>query len=39
MLYMAGKNPQAQASFMGELEKYRNKRLSEYETLAKKEEA
>jgi len=39
MLYMAGKNPQVQASFMGELEKERNKRLSEYETLAKKEEA
>jgi len=39
MLYMAGKNPQVQASFMGELEKYRNNRLSEYETLVKKEEA
>jgi len=38
MLYMAGKNPQVQASFMGELEGYRNNRLSEYETLAKKEE-
>lgn len=38
MLYMAGKNPQVQASFMGELETYRNNRLSEYETLAKKEE-
>jgi hypothetical protein len=39
MLYMAGKNPQVQASFMGELEIYRNSRLSEYENLAKKEEA
>lgn len=39
MLYMTGKNPQVQASFMGELEGYRNNRLSEYETLAKKEEA
>jgi hypothetical protein len=39
MLYMAGKNPQVHASRTGELETYRNKRLSEYEILAKKEEA
>ena len=38
MLYLAGKNPQVQASFMGELEKHRNRRLSDYENLAKKEE-
>ena len=39
MLYMAGKNPQVQASFTGDLERYRNNRLSDYEKLAKQEEA
>jgi len=39
MLYMIGKNPQVQASFTGDLERYRNNRLSDYEKLAKQEEA
>jgi hypothetical protein len=39
MLYMTGKNPQVQASFTGDLERYRNNRLSDYEKLAKQEEA
>ena len=38
MLYLAGKNPQVQASRMEALQTYRNNRLSEYENLAKKEE-
>jgi hypothetical protein len=38
MLYMTGKNPQVQASFTGDLERYRNNRLSDYEKLAKQEE-
>jgi hypothetical protein len=39
MLYMAGKDPQVQASFTGDLERYRNNRLSDYEKLVKQEEA
>ena len=39
MLYMIGKNPQVQATFTGDLERYRNNRLSDYEKLAKQEEA
>ena len=38
LLYLTGKNPQVQASRMEELQDYRNKRLSEYENLAKNEE-
>ena len=37
MLYLAGKNPQVQASFTGELTRYRDIRLGDYERLAKKE--
>ena len=37
MLYMTGKNPEVQASFTGELERYRNIRLSDYEQLVKNE--
>ena len=38
MLYLIGKNPQVQASYTGALEEYRNRRLSDYENLVKKEE-
>ena len=38
MLYLIGKNPQVQASYTGALEEYRNRRLSDYENLIKKEE-
>ena len=39
MLYMTGNNAEVRASFTGELERYRNNRLSDYEKLAKTEEA
>lgn len=38
MLYLTGKNPQVQASFTGDLERYRNNRLSDYEKLVKQQE-
>ncbi|WP_341883888.1 hypothetical protein [Synechococcus sp. UW140] len=38
MLYLIGKNPQVQASYTGTLGEYRNRRLSDYENLVKKEE-
>ena len=38
MLYLIGKNPEVQASYTGMLEEYRNRRLSDYEELTKKEE-
>jgi len=37
MLYLTGGNPQIQASFTGELKQFRDRRLSEYDNLIKRE--
>ena len=38
MLYLTGGNPQIQASFTGELKQFRDRRLSEYDNLVKRED-